>query len=88
MICHAGDIAAQDDGRGVTRRLNRLEYQNTLRELLGVNVDFQELLPQDGSADGFDNVGDALHTSSFLLERYLEAVTIALDRAVANQPRP
>lgn len=88
MICHAGDIVAQDDGRGVTRRLNRLEYQNTLRELLGVNVDFQELLPQDGSADGFDNVGDALHTSSFLLERYLEAATIALDRAVANQPRP
>ena len=42
----------------------------------------------DGSAGGFDNVGEALHTSSFLLERYLEAADTALRFAVANLPRP
>ena len=79
---------AADDGRAVTRRLNRLEYQNTICDLLGVKIDFQEMLPPDSSAVGFDNVGEALHTSSFLLERYLEAASIALDRAIANLPRP
>lgn len=82
---------AQDidnEGRGVVRRLNRIEYQNTVCDLLGVSMDFQELLPPDSSADGFDNIGEALHTSSFLMERYLEAASVALDRAIANQPQP
>ena len=51
-------------------------------------MDFQELLPQDSSADGFDNVGEALHVSSFLMERYLEAANIAMDLAIANRPQP
>ncbi len=80
--------AAADEGRAVVRRLNRLEYQNTICDLLGVKIDFQEMLPRDNSIDGFDNVGEALHTSSFLMERYLEAASIALDRAIANLPQP
>lgn len=80
--------AAADDGRAVARRLNRLEYQNTICDLLGVKIDFQEMLPPDSSEDGFDNVGEALHTSSFLMEKYLEAANIALDRAIANLPQP
>ncbi len=84
-LAHADDA---DGGRVVARRLNRLEYQNSVRDLLGVNVDFQEMLPPDSLADGFDNVGEALHISSFLLERYLETASIALDRAIANQPQP
>ena len=85
-----GDVepTAADEGRAVARRLNRLEYQNTICDLLGVKIDFQEMLPPDSSADGFDNVGEALHTSSFLMERYLEAARIALDRAIANLPQP
>ncbi|MDA1050969.1 MAG: DUF1592 domain-containing protein [Planctomycetota bacterium] len=82
----AGTDAAP--GRVVLRRLNRFEYQNTVRDLLGVNVDFQELLPMDSSAGGFDNVGEALHVSSFLMERYLEAANISLDLAIANRPPP
>ena len=66
-----GDVepTAADEGRAVARRLNRLEYQNTICDLLGVKIDFQEMLPPDSSEDGFDNVGAALHTSSFLILR-------------------
>jgi mono/diheme cytochrome c family protein len=82
------DAARRAEGRVVLRRLNRTEYENTVRDLLGVEVPLKEQLPRDGSADGFDNVGAALHTSSFLMERYLEAADAALGAAVANRPRP
>ncbi|MEJ7594963.1 MAG: DUF1592 domain-containing protein [Planctomycetaceae bacterium] len=82
------ELAAAEEGRVVARRLNRLEYQNTVCDLLGVKIDFQEMLPPDNSEDGFDNAGEALHTSSFLMERYLEAASMALDRAIANLPQP
>src|SRR5712691_11203712 len=75
-------------GRVVLRRLNRIEYENTVRELLGVEVDLKEMLPLDTSAHGFDNVGDALHVSSFLMERYLDAADVALNFAIANLPQP
>ncbi len=76
------------EGRVVLRRLNRVEYENTLRDLLGVAVRVRDLLPQDASTAGFDNVGEALHSSSFLLARYLEAGEAALDQAIANGPQP
>jgi mono/diheme cytochrome c family protein len=75
-------------GRVVLRRLNRNEYQNTMRDLLGVEVDLKELLPEDGSGSGFDNNAEALHISSFLMERYLEAADKALSLAIANRPKP
>lgn len=71
-----------------TRRLNRAEYENTIRDLLGVSIELKEMLPPDTSAYGFDNVGEALHTSSFLMERYLEAADRALNVAIANGPQP
>ena len=64
-----GDAAQRPaQGRVILRRLNRVEYENTVRDLLGITVDLKEQLPQDGSADGFDNAGAAHHTSSFLME--------------------
>ena len=84
----AADAARRAQGRVVLRRLNRVEYENTVRDLLGVEVDLKELLPLDSSADGFDNVGAALHISSFVMERYLEAADNALDLAIANRPKP
>ncbi len=75
-------------GRVVLRRLNRSEYENTVRDLLGVTVSLKDLLPLDTSADGFDNVGDALHTSSFLMDRYLEAADTALNQAIVNRAQP
>lgn len=76
------------EGRVASRRLNRVEYENTVRDLLGVEVDLQALLPEDMAAHGFDNVADGQHVSSFLMDRYLEAADKALSLAVANMPQP
>jgi hypothetical protein len=89
-----GRVAAADtarratQGRVVLRRLNRIEYENTVRDLLGVDTNLKDMLPFDTAADGFDNVGDALHTSSFLMDRYLEAADAALNQAIVNRPKP
>ena len=86
---HAADAARRKtQGRVVLRRLNRFEYENTVRDLLGVDTPLKDLLPLDTSADGFDNIGDALHTSSFLMDQYLEASDTALNQAIANRPQP
>lgn len=82
------NAARRAEGRVVLRRLNRTEYENTVRDLLGVQTPLKDLLPQDSSADGFENIGEALHTSSFLLDRYLEAADTALNQAIANRPQP
>jgi hypothetical protein len=83
-------IAAQtaEDGRVVLRRLNRAEYQNTVRDLLAVDVDLKDLLPEDTTTSGFDNSAEALHVSSFLMASYLEAADHVLELAIANKPRP
>lgn len=80
--------ARRAHGRTVLRRLNRIEYQNTVRDLLGIDMELQEKLPADSSANGFDNNGEALHVSSFLMEKYLEAADTALSLAIANGPWP
>jgi mono/diheme cytochrome c family protein len=85
----AADASARAaQGRVVLRRLNRVEYENTVRDLLGINVNLKEQLPEDGSADGFDNAGAANHTSSFLMEKYLDAADKALSMAIADRPKP
>jgi len=60
-------------GRPVLHRLNRAEYANAIRDLLGLNVDVTALLPPDDAAYGFDNVADALGSSPALLQAYLGA---------------
>lgn len=82
----ASDRARQ--GRTVLRRLNRVEYQNTIRDLLGIDLELKDRLPLDSSANGFDNSGAALHMSSFLMEKYLDAADAALNVAIANGPQP
>ncbi len=60
-------------GRPVLHRLNRAEYANAIRDLLGLRVDVAALLPPDDSAYGFDNVADVLGSSPALLQAYLGA---------------
>lgn len=79
---------AATEGRARLRRLNRVEYGNTLRGLFGVDIDLSELLPEDGTASGFDNVDDALDLSSVLFERYLDAADAMLDVFFVKGPRP
>ncbi len=81
-------VERQTKGRVVLRRLNRIEYENTVRDLLGVAVELRDLLPPDSAFGGFDNVGEAHHVSSFLMDKYLEAADVALDIAIANGPKP
>ena len=76
------------EGRVVLRRLNRAEYANTVRDLLGVEVDLTDLLPLDTSTSGFDNSAESLHTSSYLMRSYLDAADRVLNEAIANQPQP
>lgn len=70
-------------GRVVLRRLNRVEYENTLNDLFDVDVSIKELLPEDAVAQGFDNVGAALNVTPVLIERYLEAADAVIAAAVA-----
>lgn len=70
-------------GRVVLRRLNRVEYQNTLNDLFNVNVSVKDMLPEDAVAAGFDNVGAALNISPVFIERCLDAIDAALDAAIA-----
>jgi hypothetical protein len=60
-------------GRYVVHRLNRVEYRNAIRDLLGLDVDVSSLLPNDGGDFGFDNIAAALRTSPLLLDGYLTA---------------
>lgn len=60
-------------GKAVTRRLNRNEYANAVRDLLALNIDGASYLPADENSFGFDNIGDTLTVSPMLIERYLSA---------------
>jgi mono/diheme cytochrome c family protein len=60
-------------GRVGIHRLNRAEYANAVRDLIGLDIDVSDLLPADDSNFGFDNIADALTVSPVLLERYLSA---------------
>ncbi len=83
MVHH--QLARQEaQGRVVLRRLNRFEYANSLRDLLGVSTPLEELLPEDGRTDGFETVGASLDLSVAHLDRYLEAAERALLEATAT----
>ncbi len=71
-------------GRAVLRRLNRTEYENTLRDLLELpGLKVKDMLPEDGQAFGFDKSAASLDLSYVQLARYMEAADAALDAAIA-----
>ena len=77
------------EGRVVLRRLNRNEYQNTMRDLLGIEMDYVKNFPPEGlSEDGFRNDGSALLMSDLQLEYYLEAARKGLAKAIVTGPKP
>ncbi len=71
-----------DPGPGTLRRLNRLEYGNTIRDLMGVEFDTSVEFPPDDTGNGFDNNADALSISPLLTEKYVEAAREIVDLAV------
>jgi len=79
--CNVGDYA----GAVAIRRLNRREYHNTIRDLLGIDFNVSELFPTDGTGGaGFDTNGETLFVPPLLLERYLEAAQEILDRVIVT----
>jgi mono/diheme cytochrome c family protein len=77
----------QTEGRAAFRRLNRGEYENTLRDLLALpQLSVKDGLPEDGRAFGFTKVGGALDVSHVQLSKYMEAADVALDLAIATYP--
>lgn len=74
-------------GRTALRRLTRVEYENTLRDLFDLpGIKLQALLPPDGSVNGFDKNSEALSISHVNLAKYIEAADFALDTAIATRP--
>jgi hypothetical protein len=78
----------ESEGQERFRRLNRYEYRNTIRDLLGVNTesfDPTTSFPADDRVDGFENIGEHLVLSDYLLQCYLEAASRSIDKAVQTR---
>lgn len=81
--CDSGDFA----GSVPARRLNRREYENTVRDILGIDLDVSGIFPADGSGgEGFDTNGETLYTPPLMMERYLQAARQILDRVIVTPP--
>lgn len=76
------DAADPDPGRVTVRRLNRMEYRNTIRDLLGVNYNTALNFPPDDTGEGFDNVADVLSISPMLMEKYIAAAQEVVSQVV------
>ncbi len=88
-IEYAAKIQQSKGGRVVVRRLNRVEYQNTLRDLFELDIEYGRDLPPDAvSVDNMRNNGSALQMSPIQLEYYLAAAREALDQVIVSTPPP
>lgn len=75
-------------GYVMSRRLNRFEYENTIRDLLGLGTEVAEIFPADGAGgEGFDNTGNALFLSAIQVEKYLEAADESVDPILPSENR-
>jgi hypothetical protein len=81
-------LAPVDPGRVTARRLNRYEYNATIRDLVGVDFHPADDFPADNSGYGFDNIGDVLSLSPVLMERYLAAAEKIVKAAIFADPLP
>jgi mono/diheme cytochrome c family protein len=81
-------IARTSAGRVTARRLNRVEYNNTIRDLLGVAARPADEFPVDDSGYGFDNNGDVLSVSPLLMEKYMQAAEKISGLAVYGETIP
>jgi hypothetical protein len=76
---------ASSPGRVTIRRLNRAEYNNTIRDLVGVDFKPAEDFPSDDVGEGFDNIADVLSLPPLLFEKYLAAAETIVERAFADE---
>jgi hypothetical protein len=76
--------AKPNPGTTALHRLNRTEYANAIRDLLGLPIDATTLLPPDDAAEGFDNVADVLGVSPLLIQGYVAAAAKISRIAIGN----
>jgi len=81
------DPANPDPGRVTLRRLNRVEYRNTVRDLTGFDFRTDEEFPADDTGYGFDTIGDVLTTSPLLLEKYMQAAETIVEKGLPFENR-
>ena len=81
----AADCLVKDPGHITLRRLNRAEYNNTVRDLCGVDIRPADSFPNDDVGYGFDNIGDVLSISPLLMEKYV-AVAAKVAHAAFQNP--
>ncbi len=79
-------VGPTEPGRVTARRLNRSEYDNTIRDLIGVNLNPADDFPADDAGYGFDNIGDVLSLPPILMEKYLSAAEKISEAAIVTQP--
>jgi hypothetical protein len=80
---------SKNSGQSVPRRMNRVEYANTMRDLLGLEMDYARDLPSDSaSQDGFRNDGQALQMSGEQLATYLDTARRAIAKVIVMGPAP
>jgi len=76
-----------DPGKITVQRLNRVEYKNTIFDLMGIEYNTFDEFPADDSGEGFDNIGEILTLSPMMLEKYLDAAVTIVSEAVPTQSR-
>jgi hypothetical protein len=81
------DLKDPDPGQVTVHRLNRVEYRNTIRDLMGVDFNTEIEFPADDAGHGFDNIADVLSMSPLLLEKYVAAARTIVDKAVPKASR-
>lgn len=81
-LFHIDCSQVTDPGRVTIRRLNRREYNHTIRDLLGVNFRPADDFPSDDVGHGFDNIGDMLSLPPLLMEKYLSAAEKVAGQAI------
>lgn len=77
--------AHADPGHVGLHRLNRKEYANAVRDLLGIQIDPSELLPRDEPREGFDNIAAALQVTPSFLDQYIAAARAVVVQAMGNK---
>ena len=88
VVSKAGCVVNPDPGKVMLRRLNRGEYNNTIRDLIGVDFRPADDFPSDDVGYGFDNIGDVLSLPPILLEKYLTAAEAVAETAILADDRP
>ncbi len=92
LLAGADRKAIDSEGRAVVRRLNRYEYENTLRDLLDAPyLQIKDMLPEDGELHRFNKVGEALNVSHVQMSRYMQTADTILRQVLAidtNPPKP